>query len=460
MNLGNKTIKTLLSGLLLFFYIAVSAKEQYEPCPLQVKDAENTIFGSYIKNLKTGEIIDNINSGFLFVPASVTKALTCASVLSQISENACFKTHIAIEGNITNGILNGNIIIQCSGDPTIESSHFTSYAGITDSIANHLGKMGINAIEGKIIFEYPFELEENVPAGWMTEDLVWPYGTAHHALNFADNRLVLNFADGSTKPPTSSLSLKRETGAKLHKLRNEKTIIASAKTKGSMQIAAPDPEDVFSTVLIESLNKKNIEYTYKDNKGGENRTPIYTHTSPSYAEIMKSLMWRSDNLMAEGMLRTLSPTRWRKSATQRELSLWNARGLDVTDIYVEDGSGLSRRNRISPKFLSDVLEWMNNSPDADLYVSFFPRAGKEGTMRNFLTNSPLEGLLATKTGSMNSVQCFAGYILDENGKPSHIITIMVNAFKCNRASLKKEIGNYILSKLGLNQETSENEIEN
>lgn len=462
MKTENKIALLLISLILTFLCLPfdVNAKEQYEPCPVSIKGEENTIFGSYIKNLKTGEIIDNLNSDFLFVPASVTKALTCASVLSQIPEDARFKTTVELDGPYSDGHLDGNLIICCTGDPTIESSQFKSYAGLADSIANALSNLGIKTIAGRIEFEYPFELEDNIPEGWMNEDLIWPYGAAHHAVNYADNRLILNLTDETTIPPTSELVIKRESGKTLAKPRNENYIIAPLKRKGSVQIAAPSPKDVFTTAIREALNNNNIALENHKLSLTDNRRVIYTHKSPTYGEIMKSLMWRSDNLMAEGILRTLSPSRWRKSATQRELSLWNARGLDVSGIYVEDGSGLSRKNRISPKFLGDVFEWMTNNPDKDLFLSMFPRAGKEGTMRNFMKDTPLDGIMATKTGSMRGVQCFAGYILDTSGNPTHVITIMVNAFTCNRDSLKKAIGNYILTKLGLNNDTTENDGEN
>ncbi len=450
----------IILPFLFFFCLSLDAKEQYEPCPLPVNGSETTIFGSFIKELRTGKIIDDFNSEFLFVPASVTKALTCASVLSQLPEDTRFQTTVQINGPVSDGQLKGNLIIHCTGDPTIESCHFRSFSGIADSIANYIHNLGIETIVGKIEFQYPYELEENVPDGWMSEDLIWPYGTAYHAVNFSDNRMVVNFRDGSTNPPTSSFIIKYEPGANLCKPRNQKHIVAPAKKKGTVQIAAPDPEDLFATAIYNALKQKEISLENHSLTGTDSYKTIYIHRSPTYGEIMKSLMWRSDNLMAESMLRTLSPTRWRKSSTQRELSLWNARGINVSDIYIEDGSGLSRKNRISPKFLSEVLEWMNNSPDRDLYISMFPRAGKEGTMKNFMKDTPLEGIMATKTGSMRGVQCFAGYILDNSGNPTHVITIMVNAFTCNRDSLKKSIGNYILTKLDLNNDITDNNGEN
>lgn len=81
---------------------------------------------------------------------------------------------------------------------------------------------------------------------------------------------------------------------------------------------------------------------------------------------------------------------------------------------------------------------MTKSKNAETYTSFFPKAGKEGTMRGFLAkNKALKGLIAMKTGSVSSVQCYAGYKLSAKGKPTHVIVIMVNGFFCPRAQVRK-----------------------
>ena len=72
-------------------------------------------------------------------------------------------------------------------------------------------------------------------------------------------------------------------------------------------------------------------------------------------------------------------------------------------------------------------------------MSFFPKAGKDGTMKGFLAKTPLQGKIAMKTGSVNGVQCYAGYKLGVNGKPTHVVVIMVNNFFCSRQSLRKAI---------------------
>ncbi|MDE6134983.1 MAG: D-alanyl-D-alanine carboxypeptidase, partial [Muribaculaceae bacterium] len=94
-------------------------------------------------------------------------------------------------------------------------------------------------------------------------------------------------------------------------------------------------------------------------------------------------------------------------------------------------------------FIGDILQWMAKSKPAKAYASYFPRAGKDGTLRGFLAKSPLTGKIALKTGSVSSVQCYAGYKLDDDGNPTHIIVIMVNGFFCPRRQVREASENLL-----------------
>ena len=192
-----------------------------------------------------------------------------------------------------------------------------------------------------------------------------------------------------------------------------------------------------------ALRRNGIETGDEPVPTDDKRTPVYTHRSPSYGDIMKSLMVRSDNLFAEGMLRTLAPGGSRKAAINRERELWATRGINTRYTIINDGSGLTRANRLSAHFIGDILEWMAKSDMADTYTSFFPRAGKDGTMRGFLAKSPLKGRIALKTGSVSSVQCYAGYRLDAEGKATHVVVIMVNGFFCPRKQVREACENLL-----------------
>lgn len=155
-------------------------------------------------------------------------------------------------------------------------------------------------------------------------------------------------------------------------------------------------------------------------------------------------MVRSDNLFAEGILRSIAPDASRKEAINREKELWATRGINTRYTIINDGSGLTRANRLSAHFIGDVLEWMSRSEYADTYAGFFPRAGKEGTMRGFLAKTPLTGLVALKTGSVSTVQCYAGYKFSGDGKPTHVIVILVNGFFCPRKYVREAAENLLL----------------
>ena len=156
-------------------------------------------------------------------------------------------------------------------------------------------------------------------------------------------------------------------------------------------------------------------------------------------------MRRSDNMFAESLLRTYSLARKHKGSTAEgarlEMDYWRKKGVDSEGVNVVDGSGLSRSNRLTAKFLGEVLAQMADNVD---YVSYFPLAGQEGTLRNFLKDSELDSYIAMKTGSMNGIQCYAGYKLDEDYAPTHVVVVMVNNMTSARSNLRKEVATMLL----------------
>lgn len=434
-----KIIRLIICSVMLLAVKSVAAPGLADMPKLD----NNADYGVIIKNLVTGKIVTAINADSLFIPASLTKSITSASLLSQLYTDKRFVTDIMLRGVSRDTTFVGDIIIKSCGDPTVESKHFEKY-NLCDSIAAELTKRKIKSFHGRILFAYPPRLEQTVPNGWKNNDLISPYGTAFHAFNYRDNIMAINLETGETNTPADSIRIIRVDGRGVSKPRNAKILKIGRDAKGTTAIPMIDPSDNFRSMLIRSMGKHGISYyPTTTGKAGESKL-IYRHLSPSYRQINKSMMTRSDNLMAEGMLQTLAPGRGRDAAIERELALWESRGLNIDGIVIEDGCGLSRNNRVSPRFLSDIYEWMACSDDADEYVSYFPKAGMEGTMRRMLKGTHLEGRIATKTGSVNSVQCYGGFLLDADGRPTHTIVIMANNFRSDRAEIKKTISKFLI----------------
>ncbi len=443
------TLKRLSMALLGLCCLLSNAETCYDN-PLVLPNSGKAKVGLYIENLSTGEVLYDVNGDVPMIPASVTKALTSATILSMRPSNSCFETMILADGFIDDGVLKGDVKIKAVGDPTIESAYFEEYAGFSDSIVAGLKRLGIFEIEGAVVVDDSAVPYEKVPGGWLDEDIVWPYGAAHSAVNFKDNKFILTLPSRRTEPHVPGLRVSHTNSKgklKVDRKRDSDEILSSGvvpKRGQSMTLSNPDPTRTLIHNVTECIRGSGIKVGDKPLGNTAVPTEVYTHRSPEFIDVLRSLMFRSDNLMAESMLRAFAPEESRTEAAKRELQLWAVRDVDTCGIVVEDGSGLSRNNRLTPYFLADIFVWMCGHTRSSEYVSLFPKAGMDGTMKNFLVGTPLEGRVAMKTGSMKGVQSYAGYLLDDAGMPTHVIVVMVNDFKCARGKLKTEVENLLL----------------
>ena len=198
-----------------------------------------------------------------------------------------------------------------------------------------------------------------------------------------------------------------------------------------------NPQMVFRRRLQSALGKAGIILDGKDMGVGKRRR-VYDHVSPPVDEIMRSCMMRSDNLFAESMLRTYGSLTGGDGSTAQaaatELRRWKEKRMPLEGVVIIDGSGLSRSNRVTADFMGAVLSDMSGNPN---YASFFPLAGQEGTLRRFLAETPLDSYIAMKTGSMKGIQCYAGYKLDDDYVPTHVVVIIMNEIKGSRDRARK-----------------------
>ena len=417
---------------------------------LGIDGEESTSVGIYIKDLTTGDVLVDHNSQLALTPASVMKAVTTASALSINGPDRCFTTRVSLRGSKgAAGVWNGDLIVAGAADPTLESENFKSKLGFCDSIVANLKRKGIKKITGTVVVRQTLT-DAGPLLQWEIEDVAWPYGAGLYGFNYRDNTVTVYPNTGRIVPEAPGLKIdvkKVANGSDLVRgVGSDRLIVYTRDTKNTrwaVSTTVPDPSAVFKAQLSGVMKRAGITMGTKAVGAGE-ETLLYAHRSMPFSDIMRSLMVRSDNLFAEGILRSIAPEASRKEAINREKELWATRGINTRYTIINDGSGLTRANRLSAHFIGDVLEWMSRSEYARTYAGFFPRAGKEGTMRGFLAKTPLAGLVALKTGSVSTVQCYAGYKFTDDGTPSHVIVILVNGFFCPRKDVREAAENLLL----------------
>lgn len=361
--------------------------------------------GIVIRDLSSGKEVVAENADKFLTPASILKCVTSAATLLDSAENEQFETPAYTRGPIDRlGILHGDIVVKGVGDPSSESSNFPLYCGMADSIAAHLSALGVNRVDGRVVVDSSALPDQGPGRGWEYSDLPYSYGAGFYALNYHDNSIS---GSRSIQNPAARFA----------------TEITKRLVRGGIVVA----DSLASTECA--------DYPLQ---------LLYMHKSPQRKVILKKMMEESVNLYAEGMLRALEPGGSVDEALSKERKLISSLGVDTLYMNTDDGSGLSRHNAVTPRFMADMLERMAHSDYADLYVSLFPTAGYEGTVKHFLNGTRLEGQFVLKSGSLNGVHAYAGYKIDDNGKPTHAVVIIVNQFVCKRAAVKKAMTDFLL----------------
>lgn len=346
-----------------------------------------------IVDLSTGETLGKHNTETPLIPASIMKSVTTAALIEKAGADYRYHTRVYIDGPLDMGILRGNLIVEGACDPSLNTEYEPYASDILREITESLKMMGIHQIEGRIIIDESGFAGPSRPESWQKADFSQSYGTGSHALNYSDN----------------------------------------ASGKNSVE----NPSGVFVAALRSALSREGIGVEGKD-LGEFRRTQMLDHLSATVDEIMRSCMMRSDNLFAESMLRTYGKISGGDGSTTdaaaRETRHWQGKKMPMEGVEIIDGSGLSRSNRVTADFMTAVLNDM--SGDAT-YASFFPLAGQEGTLKKFLAGTPLDSYIAMKTGSMNGIQCYAGYKLDDDYVPTHTVVIIMNNISKSREQAKK-----------------------
>ena len=427
---------------------------------------DNALVGYSIVDVMNNTVIAEKNGDMALVPASVTKVITTATVLDVIPSQKRFETIIEYNGKITNGTLYGKLIIKGCGDPTLASTHVnSSKEKVFREIVSILNRNGISNVCGEIVCDDSLFDFNGARGAWLAEDLGNYFAAESYGFNFIDNQYSLYFNTGSEGSNASivkcepmmpelefinRLEVKGNdkdsayiTGMDFSKARLLNGRIPCNKIGYILKGSIPSPTDVFKrefrTFLIENGMWSESNATTPQNQRNNSLGVIH---SPQLKEIVKVTNFKSNNLYAETLLKWCGLVRGGGATTERGINvvntIWTDKGVDMSNCTLYDGSGLSPKNRISPNCLSEILCMSVNN---DAFRSSLPKVSAEGTVKNFMKESPIGKHLTLKSGSMQGVQCYAGYY--DDGNKCYTIVIMVNNFKGKRKDIQTEIGNLI-----------------
>ncbi|NND05704.1 MAG: D-alanyl-D-alanine carboxypeptidase/D-alanyl-D-alanine-endopeptidase [Saprospiraceae bacterium] len=412
---------------------------------LQSECFQHASVGLAVYNLTSSAYEFLYNADLSLTPASTLKIWTTAAALAVLGPTYRFVSEVGYSGKISGDTLYGDLIIKGSGDPSLASNHLQNDAleKLLVSIAEILQASDIRVITGAVIGDASAIPKQTLPRTWPYQDLGNYYGSHCTGLNVVDNLFEIRFQQNQNQGELVPIAEIRPSVPRLELVsyvttgpagsgdqayvmgapfQTERLIVGTIppgsgifRIKGSL----PDPANFLAHHLHQFL--KGGGYTIS-NGYTSNYAPI------DYLTILGAI--RSDanvyalcdftnkksiNLFAEGLGHHLA-----KEMNGEEhplLDYWSGCKIAVDGCKVYDYSGLSPENTLTARAMIEVLAEINRHPEE--YIDFkktLAQAGVSGTLSNMWKNSPAQGKIWAKSGSISGVLNYAGYMESKSGK--------------------------------------------
>ncbi len=436
-------------------------------------------FGFVLREVGDPQSIFAHNGRMGFMTASNMKLVSSATALQVLGPLHRFETQFVALGTQRDKVWEGDLEILGSGDPTFGAKAFCKKGSteVFDGLIAALKKKGISEIRGDILGVDDVQPDEIMGLGWDWSYQADWYAAQVSGLCFNENCIDLLFSGTELgkpllyrlDPKTSYVTILNKTRVipagkdyevYFHRGRGTNVItlsgtfplgITNKRDWGSVE----NPTAFCATICKEALERSGIRVLGKARDRDElqgyteasPRSILFTHTSPTVAEIVFSLNKRSQNLYAEQLVRLAGKARGgdgsMRSARKTAKEVLKQLGVSTTQFFMADGSGLSRLNLVKPRLLAGLLAGMWKSKNREPFLASLPIAGKDGTLRRrFPPGHPAHLRVHAKTGFINKVIALSGYIPRRN-KPPLVFSILVNDFFAPSSKILKGVDDLV-----------------
>lgn len=383
-------------------------------------------------------------------PASVMKLVTTYAGLDMLGPGYFWKTRVFTQGYVKDGVLNGNLLIQGSGDPklVLERLH---------DLMRAIQDKGVRSVNGDILLDNSiFRLPPHNAAAF-DDDPLRPYNVGPDGLLVNFKALTFKFVPDAasrrvlvtSEPPIAGVAIPTEVAASGGACGDWRSRLAADFTHPNQvtfsgRYATSCGEQQLSVAYVEpaSYAPRVIDAMWRAAGGGlsgqvkwlagtATGQPLITGFSLPLTQIIADINKFSNNVMAQQLFLTLSAAGDRHGSfaeSRNTLARWWRQrfGMRTTPV-VENGSGLSRNARVTAASLTAMLQQAGSGPNAQAYEQSLSVAGIDGTARRMRARNPGSeaiGNAALKTGTLRDVTAIAGYAYGRSGAKYAVVGLI------------------------------------
>jgi serine-type D-Ala-D-Ala carboxypeptidase/endopeptidase (penicillin-binding protein 4) len=412
---------------------------------LDSPSASGAIWGVYVQDLQTGEVLYSYNAEKALLPASNQKLLTSAAALDVLGPGFRYKTRLHFSGEVQGPVMRGDLIVVGSGDPTLGSIEMRGEDPLR-TWARSLAQAGVQQIEGRLIGDDDAFDNQPYAEGWDIDYVVTQssrsIGVSAGGLSYNDNVIEVQIESAQVgEPPQIRMrpagylevvnraeTSNRQRGWLLDLRRNfgSETILLEGSIPrsyvGTVAMPVNNPTTFTLHAFKEALQEAGIQVQAEvididdmPQPPDYDRTEmLFVHFSPTLAEILTILNKESNNFYAEQVFRSMAYGGSANGGERRVIDLLSKAGVSDPNISVRDGSGLSRKDLVTPHAMVSLLGYMAKHQAREAFFNSLAQGGEaRTTLRGRLGNVPVQA----KTGTLEYVSALSGYSQTVEGHP-------------------------------------------
>ncbi|HKM95997.1 MAG TPA: serine-type D-Ala-D-Ala carboxypeptidase [Buttiauxella sp.] len=379
------------------------------------------------------------------LPASTQKVITALAALLQLGPDFRFTTALESHAQVSNGVLQGDLIARFGGDPTLKRQDIRNMVAV-------LKKSGVQQIQGNVLVDTSVFASHDEAPGWPWNDMTQCFSAPPAAaivdrncfsislysapkaddlafIRIASYYPVVMFSQVRTLAKGSPDAQYCELDVVPGDL-NRFTLTGCMTQRADplpLAFAIQDGASYAGAILKAELKEAGISYSGTLLRQTQTNTPgtvIASKQSAPLHDLLKVMLKKSDNMIADTVFRTIGhnrfgvPGTWRSGSDAVRQILRQKAGVDLGNSIVVDGSGLSRHNLISPATMMQVLQYIAQNDNELNFISMLPLAGYDGSLqyRAGLHQAGVDGKVSAKTGSLQGVYNLAGFITTASGQ--------------------------------------------
>ena len=442
-----------LQAACLLFVLSVAAHAQELPIPLHdaLKRAEipPEAVAVYVREAGGGPALIAHNDKTAFSPASVMKLVTSDAALELLGPTFTWKTRAFTTGVQNGDVLEGDLVIKGSGDPKMVLENFWLFM-------RRIRARGIREIRGNVVLDRSvFEPLAYDPA-MFDGDPLKPYNVGPDALLVNYKALAVRFVPDaanrrvtvSVDPPFMNYPIAAprlgngDCGDWKGRMR---PVIDASGARFSGVYPASCGERIWYVHPWQMTHTQYFDLLFRriwTELGGTFKGEVHNGAVPpdarlvaewesaSLSEVIRDINKYSNNVMARQLLLTIAAQLTSQPGNAANgaavVRSWLAgKGIEAPELLVENGSGLSRNERVAASTLGSLLDAAFRSPVMPEFIASMPLAGNDGTMRSRVKDRSVAGHAHIKTGMLNDVRAIAGYVLAASGR-RYVVVCLVN----------------------------------